>query len=349
MKANANLALLEIIRSEGLGIDAVSLGEVMRAFQAGFVPEQVSYNGNNVSDAEMEAVVSAGVHVSMDSISQLERHAWRFEGRALGLRINPDVGGGHHDHVITGGPESKFGIEHDRIQDAVAVATRYDVAIDGLQQHIGSGVLEVATFLHAMEVLLEAGRGLEGLRFIDFGGGFGIPYRPDERPFDLEGFGLDASRILSAFGKAPQREITFRFEPGRICVASCGTLLVTVTAVKRDRRHTFVGTDSGFNHLVRPVLYGSYHRIENLTNPDGHVERVSVVGNICESGDVFAKDRAMPRCREGDILALRDVGAYGYSMASTYNLRPRPAEVLITSAGPEVIRPRETLDELLAR
>lgn len=343
MKANANPALLQVIREEGLGIDAVSIGEVLLARRVGFLPDQISYNGNNVTDDEMRAVVEAGVHVTVDSLSQLERYGRLFPATRVGVRLNPDVGDGHHDHVITGGPEAKFGIDPDDLEDARAIASRTDVEIDGLQQHIGSGILDVKKFLNAMEVMLRVAERLPGLKFVDFGGGFGVGYKPDETDFDVGWLGVQSDALLDRF-TAKEPDVTFRFEPGRWLVAPCGTLYVTVTSIKRGKRHTFVGTDSGFNHLLRPALYGSWHTIENVTRPDAPVERVSVAGNVCESGDLFGKDRPLPKPEEGDILAIRDAGAYGWSMASCYNLRPRPAEVLLESAGPRLVRERESLE-----
>jgi len=347
MKANSNPTLLKIIHEEGLGADAVSAGEVALATHIGIPPEQVSYNGNNVTDDEMRAVMDAGVHVSVDSVSQLERYGTLFPGTSVGIRLNPDVGDGHHDHVITGGPDAKFGIDPEDLADARILAVRHDLTIDGLQQHIGSGILNPKKYMRGIDAMLRIARDFANLRFIDFGGGFGLPYQPKDTPFDLEGFAVRADKEIDKFRGRYGAAIEFRFEPGRYIVGTCGTLLVTVTSVKRGKRHTFVGTDSGFHHLLRPTLYGAYHRIVNLSHPDARVERVTVAGNICESGDLFATDRALPMPRVGDVLAIRDAGAYGYSMASTYNLRTRPAEVLITGDGPRLIRRRETLEDLL--
>ena len=345
MKANANPSLLSVIREEGLGIDAVSIGEVMRARRVGFATEQISYNGNNVTDEEMGAVRELGVHVTVDSLSQLERYGRLFPGTDVGLRLNPDIGEGHHDHVITGGPEAKFGVDHEDIEAAHCIASRHGLIISGLHQHVGSGILEVDRFVSAMEVMLEVAERFSGLRFVDFGGGFGVGYKPDEEDFDVAKLGAEVSHLLARF-RAKEPDVVFRFEPGRWIIAPCGTLYVTVTSVKRGKRHTFVGTDSGLNHLLRPALYGSWHAIENVSRPDAPAETVAVAGNICESGDLFCKGRAVPKPEEGDVLAIRDVGAYGWSMASSYNLRPRPAEVLVRPGGPQVIREREPLDAI---
>lgn len=348
LKANSNRRLLGIIREEGFGIDAVSEGEVRAALRAGFEPRRVSYTGNNSSDAELRAVHGLGVHVTVDSISALERFGRAFPDSSIGLRINPNFGDGHHAHVVTGGEDSKFGVAESEVQDALAAAARHRLKIDVVQQHIGSGILDSSMLTSAMGSLLEVAAGFPHLRVVDFGGGFGIPYRPGEEPLDLAFIAAAGTKMLSSWCKKTRYEGAFRFEPGRFVVAACGTLCTTVTTVKRTSKHTFVGTDSGFHHLLRPMVYDAYHRIENLSNPKGATEHVTVVGNICESGDVFARDRAITKCREGDLLAIRDAGAYGFSMASTYNLRPRPAEVLLPKEGaPELIRARESIDSLL--
>jgi diaminopimelate decarboxylase len=346
LKANANAAILRAIREEGLGADAFSLGEVLLAKRCGFPPGLISFNGNNVDDAELRAVADQGVHVCADGLSQLERLARLGVGGSVAVRLNPDVGAGHHDHVITGGPDAKFGIAPDEIPQALAIARKGSLAIDGIQQHIGSGILDADVFLLAVDALLDAARGLPDLRYADFGGGIGIPSRPGEKPFDLAAFGPKAAARLEAFRQRVGRAVTFRLEPGRFVVAESGSLLVRVTAIKRTREHVFVGTDSGFNHLIRPILYGAWHPVENLTNPDGAPVVVRVAGNVCESGDLFAVDRPLPEPREGDLLAIRNAGAYGWSMASPYNLRPRPAEVLFSGAAHRLVRRRETFDDL---
>jgi diaminopimelate decarboxylase len=346
MKANANPALLRVIRDEGLGVDAVSIGEVVLGRRCGFPADRISFNGNNVDEAEMRAVVEEGVHLCADSLSQLERFSRLRLGARAALRLNPDVGAGHHDHVITGGPDAKFGVAPDELPEALAIARSGGLVIDGVQQHIGSGILATDRLLFAVDVLLDAASRLPDLRYVDFGGGIGVPYRPEDQPFDLAGFGERVRERLERFRKSAGRDIAFRFEPGRYIVAECGALLVTVTAVKRTARHVFVGTDSGFNHLIRPMLYGAYHAIENLSNPRGAPVTVRVAGNICESGDLFAIDRELPEAREGDILAIRTAGAYGWSMASPYNQRPRPAEILVRGDSYRAIRRRETFDDL---
>ena len=337
MKANSNRAILDIVRQEGLYVDAVSVGEVLAAIDVGFSPDAISFNGNSINDEELRAVAETGTPITVDSISQLERYGRLFPNTRVGVRINPDVGDGHHDHVITGGPESKFGIDTDDLEDAWSAANRHGLLVDGLQQHVGSGILDPEVFIRAVEVMLRTADGTPGLSFVDFGGGFGVGYKPGEEDFDVLRFSELLRPILEPF-KVKHPGVSIRFEPGRWVVASCGTLYVTVTSIKRGKRHTFVGTDSGLNHLLRPALYGSWHTIENVSRPDARPERVTVTGNICEAGDLFARDRLLPMPREGDLLAIRHTGAYGWSMGSCYNLRPLPAEVMVGPDGPRCIR-----------
>jgi diaminopimelate decarboxylase len=348
LKANSNPEILRVVRDEGLGADAVSLGEALLARDVGFGPGVVSFNGNNVGDDELRGVIAAGIHVCVDGLAQLDRLIRLGHRAPVAVRLNPDVGAGHHGHVVTGGREAKFGLAPEELPRAVAAARAAGLGIDGVQQHIGSGILDVGVFLVAADALLAAAALVPALRYVDFGGGFGVPYAPGERPFDLAALARELAPRIAAFRTGGRRDVVFRIEPGRFVVAECGSLLVRVTAVKRTRTKTFVGTDSGFNHLARPMLYGAWHAIENVSNPRGRVETVSVAGNVCESGDLFASDRPLPEAREGDLLVIRDAGAYGYSMASTYNTRPRPAEVMLSAAGPRLIRRRETLDDLRA-
>jgi diaminopimelate decarboxylase len=347
MKANSNPEILRLVGAEGLGVDAVSLGEARAALAAGFPPERIALNGNNLPSSEMDAIFGLGVHQSVDSLSALDRFGLRHPGAALGIRLNPEIGAGHHAHVVTGGSRSKFGIDPADIPEVHRLARRHRLRIDGLQHHIGSGILDASVFLEAMAVLLEASRGFPDLVFVDFGGGFGVPYRPGDPRLDLGALAARAGPILAESRRTRPAGFRYRFEPGRFVVAESGTLLVTVTAVKHGRLRTFVGTDSGFHHLLRPMAYGSFHAIENQTRPSAPLEPVAVAGLLCESGDLFAEERLLPAPREGDVLAIRTAGAYGWSMSSNYNLRPRPAEVMVEDGRARLIRRAETVEDLL--
>ncbi len=350
-KANTNPRILEILREEGAGIDAVSPGEILAAFKAGFRPGQVMFTATSVTDEEMKFAIGRKVLVNVDSLSQLERYGRLNPGSRVCIRINPAVGAGHHDHVITGGPDSKFGIWVGDLDKAAAVAARYRLNIAGLHQHIGSGILDAGKLINAIDVILAAAKSFPGLEFVDFGGGIGVPYAPDEQPIDIIRLGERISSILSTFVKNYGKELEFIFEPGRYLVAESGALLCTVNTVKSTPKHKFVGVNTGFNHLIRPMAYGSYHQIISISNAEAdkkETEKAVIAGNLCESGDVFTiGDREMPVIKEGDVLAIMVAGAYGYSMSSNYNTRPKPAEILVSGKRMSVIRAAEKVADLM--
>jgi diaminopimelate decarboxylase len=330
MKANSAVPVLEIIRDEGLGIDAVSPAEVELALRVGFKPDQILFSANNMTDEEMFDGQARGVMLNIGELSRLERYGEAFPDSSVCVRINPEIGAGHHEHVITAGEKSKFGIPVERTEDILSTAERYGLRIVGLHQHIGSGILETDILWRAISVLIDAAGAFPDLEFINVGGGLGIPYRPDELPLELETWEADIVRPLtSLLGSLPASGTSIMFEPGRFLVSEAGTLVVCVNTIKKTRTRTFVGVDSGMGHLLRPALYNAYHSISNLSNPGGELQKYDVVGNICESADFFARDRAIQTIREGDLLAIQDTGAYGMSMSSFYNTRALPAEVFI--------------------
>lgn len=349
-KANTNMSILKVLHEEGSFIDTVSPGEIFLALKAGYSPEQILFTGNNVTDDEMRYAIEAGVLLNIDSLSQLRRYGKLNPGSQISLRINPDVGAGHHDHTITGGPDSKFGIYFSQAGEAKELARSHDLKVIGIHMHIGSGILDPAPFLMGMETLLTTAREFEyaELQFIDFGGGIGIPYRPEEERLDMADFGKKVGNTFKDWCDSYGRDLDLALEPGRYPVAEAGVLLTEVNTVKVTPHRRFVGTDSGFNHLLRPTMYGSYHPI-SVGNKADHADTVltDVCGNICESGDLFARDRMLPEIEEGDLVAIHNAGAYGYAMSSNYNSRPRPAEVLVKDGESRLIRKRETLDDLL--
>ncbi|HYE07160.1 MAG TPA: diaminopimelate decarboxylase [Planctomycetota bacterium] len=353
IKANACPAVAGAIVGEGFGIDAVAPGEVAMALRLGVAPERVLYTENNMTDAEQAEAVRQGVVICAGSLDRLRRLA-AAGVRECAVRFNPDVGAGAHAKIHTAGAASKFGVHHSQVDEVLAVEAGTGLRVVGCHMHIGSGSLDADAFVRAMDVILDVGRRLPHLRFVDFGGGIGIPYRPEERAVDLPALGAAASALMADFCRAYGRPLELRLEPGRFLVAEAGTLLTTVTSVKRNpdssdgAGRTYVGCDTGFNHLIRPCMYDAYHRIENLTRPHAVPAVIDVVGNICESGDVFARDRQLPMPELGDVLAIRDAGAYGLAMASTYNLRPLPAEVAIDHGVARLARRRQSVDDLLA-
>ena len=353
-KSNTNINVLKIFKELGSNVDTVSPGEIFIALKAGFKPEDLLFTPNNPSSEEMKYAIDRNIMVTVGSLSIIEEYAKIGGSRDICIRVNPDIGFGHHGYVITGGPKSKFGIYFDQMDRARDLASKLGLNIKGIHAHIGSGILEVDQFIEAMDMVLKTAGTMGDLDFVDFGGGIGVPYKPEEKPFDLDNFGKKASDFMRDFSGKYGRDLEFCFEPGKYLTAEAGYLLIKVTNRKETPLYKFVGTDSGFNHLIRPILYGSYHNIINCSNPDGKAEEVVVAGNICESGDVFTvgpdgpEPRKIPEAKIGDILAITHAGSYGFTMASNYNSRPRPAEVLIEDGKVRLIRKRETLEDLIA-
>jgi diaminopimelate decarboxylase len=340
-KANSNLAILRLLRRLGSNIECVSRGEIMAAQKAGFKKNQIIYTCSNASIEELKFAIKMAGQLNLDSIGQIKQYGLINPGGNISIRLNQGIGAGHHSHVITGGPDSKFGMTLEQIPEALGMARQYRLKIIGVHQHIGSNILDYKILIRAAKKLLSSARQFPDLKFIDFGGGLGVPYRPTDKPLDMRAFGLELSLLFGDFVARYGRPLKLVLEPGRFLVAEAGTLLVEVTDIKQTQRHRFIGVNSGFNHLLRPALYGSYHHIDNVSNPKGKYEVVAVAGNICESGDVFAKRRQIRQCRVGDILAIQTVGAYGFSMSSNYNLRPRPAEIMIDKNTVKLIRRRK--------
>lgn len=352
-KSNSNLAILSMLQGMGAGIDATSPGEIFLSLKAGFSPEDIIFTGVNSSPSDLEYCHEAGVQVNIGSLHLLDYWGERYPGTTVSVRVNPDVGAGHHDHTITGGPASKFGIYHDKIDQINEIANRHDLDIVGVHAHIGSGILETDAFIRAMDIILGTAGNVEGLKFIDIGGGIGIPYGPQESSVPLGELGIEISNRFSDFSREYGEDLELKIEPGRFIVAEAGTLLTTVTNMKSTSKFNFVGVDSGFNTLQRPIMYGSYHEVQNASRMDSPEGSYVVGGNLCESGDVFTRseegieERMMPIPEVGDVLAIRNSGAYGFSMASTYNSRLLPAEVMVSGGRAKIIRERQTLEDLL--
>ncbi|HAL74181.1 MAG TPA: diaminopimelate decarboxylase [Clostridiales bacterium] len=354
IKANNNLHLLCIAREEGMYADAMSPGEIIFLEKAGFRYDQMFFVPNNVSADELRFALDRNILTSLDSLAQLELMGEIAPGSRVAIRINPGVGAGHHEKVVTGGKKTKFGIAVDQLADVRRIASQYNLRIVGVNQHIGSLFMEPAPYLLAAENFLTLAEQFTDLELIDLGGGFGIPYHKlaGESRLDLNQLNHGLTRLVNDFVKRYGRDVVFKSEPGRYVVAECGVLLGTVHAVKTNGETTYVGTDLGFNVLARPVMYDSWHDIQVLRSgrPVSGLDKqpVTVCGNICESGDIIAKDRALPPIETGDALMVMDTGAYGYAMSSNYNNRLRPAEVLIRSNGEAVqIRRRDTFEDLL--
>lgn len=354
-KANTNPHLLRIIREEGLFADSMSPGELTMTRAAGFTKETTNYVCNNVSGEELALAAREAHLVSVDSLSQLEEFGRQVPGGAVMIRVNSDHGVGHHQKVITAGKSTKFGINVEYFGEAREICRRYDLKIAGLNQHLGSLFMAPDTYLNAMEWLLSVAEEFEHVRHIDFGGGFGMPYHKyaAEERLDIAAFRTRATTLLKNWMQKTGYRGTFSIEPGRYVVAECGICLGTVTATKNNGEARYACTDIGFNILPRPMLYDAFHDVEIYGPDNGEQNRrempQNIVGNICESGDVLHKNYTLPEIHKGDVLGLLDAGAYCYTMASPYNHRVRPAELLIRSDGSlKLIRRRETIEDIMA-
>lgn len=350
-KANSNLELLKIIESENIDVDAMSPGEMFVQKMAGFPAERIFYISNNVSADELRYAIDRGIMVSVDSLSQLRLYGEINPGGQVAVRFNPGAGVGHHEKVVTAGAKTKFGVQSNLIDDVKKIADEYDLKIVGINQHIGSLFLDEKQYIDCAKVLFEIAKQFNGLKFIDLGGGFGVPYKEQENRLDLSKVSERLHQIIDEFlNEYDNKEVIFKVEPGRYIVAECGMLLGEVYSVKENYGAKYVGTDLGFNVLARPVMYDSYHEIHvfKKNKDDNNTEKVNIVGNICESGDIIAKDRLLPKIVEEDIIGVMNTGAYGFAMSSNYNYRLKPAEVLITSDGKDkLIRRRDNFEDLV--
>jgi len=354
-KANSNLAVLKTLENEGANIDTVSPGEVLLALTSGFTPDRILFTGTSVRNDELKFLSESNVTVNIDSQSQLDRLLKISVPKVLSFRVNPEIGAGHHDHVITAGKQTKFGLWEKDAVKAYATAKQAGVEKFGIHMHIGSGILDPEPFVSALDKFLGIAKeiheqvGLE-FDFVDVGGGLGVPYKPEDKELDLT---IHSEKVLTLFKNKIQQyglgEPFFCVEPGRFLVADSCILLTTVNTLKSTPFKKFIGVDAGFNTLVRPAMYGSYHHIlvaNKICASDE--EKYDVAGPICESGDLLAKDRRLPIIEEGDLLAVLNAGAYGFSMSSQYNARPRAAEVLVKGGKYKLVREREQFDDLMS-
>lgn len=348
LKANNNPHLAKIILENNFGIDAVSIEEIKMGLFAGAAADTIMFTENNCTDAEMHEAVQLGVLINIGSLSRLEKFGQAYPGSSVCVRFNPNVGAASHATNITGGPDSKFGISFTDVPRVQEIAATYNLTIIGIHQHIGSGWLGLKEPLLALEVILDIAQKFSQLEFIDCGGGFGVPYQPEQKRLDLVTLGKKIQQRFEQFCLQYGKELELRFEPGRYIVAESGHLLTRVNTLKPSPEgKIFVGTDTGMNHLVRVAMYGSYHPIVNISKREGAPQKYDIVGNICECADFFAKDRELNEIHEGDILDIQIAGAYGMSMASEYQFRSRPAEVLIDTNGEaQIIRRRETFEAM---
>ena len=345
VKANSNLSILRLIHGLGAGLDTVSIEEVKLGLLAGVPADQIIYTPNGVSIEELEEARSLGVHINIDNLSVLELFGQRFPDTPVCVRINPHVMAGGNSNISVGHIDSKFGISIHQVPHIKRIVDLTGMHINGIHMHTGSDILDIDVFLYAAEILFEAAKSFDNLEFIDFGSGFKVPYKKDDIETPIEEFGQKLSERFNSFCKSYGKELTLSFEPGKFLVSQAGKFVAKVNVVKQTTSTVFAGVDSGFNHLMRPMLYGAYHEIENLSNPDGKPRFYSVVGYICET-DTFGSNRRISEINEGDLLVFHNAGAYCFSMASNYNSRLRPAEVLWINGKAELIRERETFEDL---
>ena len=346
VKALSNISVLKLFNTLGSGLDTVSIQEVKLGLAAGFDPQQIIYTPNGVGLKEIEDVSKLGVQINIDNLSILEQFGTKYPKIPVCIRINPHVMAGGNTNISVGHIDSKFGISIHQIPHILRIVDNTKMNINGIHMHTGSDILDVEVFLYASEILFDTAKHFKNLDFIDFGSGFKVPYKVGDIETNIEEFGEKLTKRFNAFCKDYGKQLTLAFEPGKFLVSEAGYFLVKVNAVKQTTSTVFAQVDSGFNHLIRPMLYGSQHEIINLSNPKGRERFYSVVGYICET-DTFANNRRINEIGEDDILCFRNAGAYCFTMSSNYNSRYRPAEVLWYKDKAHLVRKRETFDDIL--
>ena len=346
VKALSNINILKVFNKLGSGLDTVSIQEVKLGLEAGFDPKEIIYTPNGVSMEEIEAVAKLGVQINIDNLSILEIFGQDHPNIPVCIRINPHIMAGGNSKISVGHIDSKFGISIYQVPHIKRIVENTGMTINGIHMHTGSDILDIDTFLRATEILLDVVKQFKNIEFVDFGSGFKVPYKEGDISTDIEQLGVQLSERFNNFCKEYGSEVALMFEPGKFLVSEAGYFLAKVNVIKQTTSTVFAGIDSGLNHLIRPMLYDAYHHIENLSNPQGRERYYSVVGYICET-DTFGSNRRIAEIREGDILCFRNAGAYCFSMASNYNSRYRPAEVMVKNGTDYLIRARERFEDLL--
>lgn len=346
VKANSNVSILKLFKKLNSGIDTVSIQEVKLGLEAGFLPEEIIFTPNGVSLQEIEDAAKLGVQINIDNISILEQFGNHYPNIPVCVRINPHIMAGGNHKISVGHIDSKFGISIHQLPLINRVVDNTGMIINGIHTHTGSDILDIDVFLAATEIILNAAKDFKDLEFIDLGSGFKVPYKEGDISTNIEELGERLSKRFNKFCKEYGKELTLMFEPGKFLVSEAGYFLAHVNVVKQTTSTVFASIDSGFNHLIRPMMYDSYHHIHNISNPNGRERYYSVVGYICET-DTFGSNRRISEIREGDILCFNNAGAYCYSMSSNYNSRFKPAEVLVYNGKDYLIRKEETFEDLL--
>ena len=346
VKALSNLSILKYINYLGAGIDTVSIQEVLLGIKAGFSPEKIIYTPNGVSIKEIIKVSKMGVNINIDNLNMLEQFGSTHSEIPVCIRINPHVMAGGNNKISVGHIDSKFGISIHQIPLLLRIVENTNIKVNGIHMHTGSDILDIEVFIHAAEILFETASKFENLEFIDFGSGFKVPYSPGDNETNIEELGSKLSKRFNEFCDDYGKELTLTFEPGKFLVSEAGNFLCSVNSIKQTTSTVFAQIDSGFNHFVRPMMYGSNHYIENISNPDDSERFYSIVGYICET-DTFATNRRISMISEGDILCFKNAGAYCFSMASNYNSRYKPSEILFYNNEFTEIRKRESFEDLI--
>lgn len=346
VKALSNINILRLFNELGAGLDTVSIQEVKLGLAAGVVPSSIIYTPNGVSLEEIEEVAALGPQINIDNLSLLEQFGTKHPKVPVCIRINPHIMAGGNTNISVGHIDSKFGISIHQMPHLLRIVENTGMNINGIHMHTGSDILDIEVFLRASEILFDAAVHFKDLEFLDFGSGFKVPYKPGDIETDIEELGQKLTKRFQEFCESYGRDLTLAFEPGKFLVSEAGKFLVKVNVIKQTTSTVFAQVDSGFNHLIRPMFYGSQHEIHNISNPGGKERFYSVVGYICET-DTFASNRKISEIKEGDILSFSNAGAYSFTMASNYNSRVRPPEVLWHKGKALLIRQREEFEDLL--
>tara|TARA_R110002020_G_scaffold129772_1_gene290313 strand:- start:1668 stop:2900 length:1233 start_codon:yes stop_codon:yes gene_type:complete len=346
-KALSNINILKLVKKAGEGVDAVSIEEIRICMKAGFKAAEIMYTPSGVNFREVQEAVELGVIVNLDSIPLMEEFGVAYGNTIPAcIRINPHIMAGGNAKISTGHIQSKFGISIQQLPEILEVVKRFDLKIKGLHIHTGSDILDAEIFLRGGNVLFEAAMNFPDLAFLDFGGGFKVAYKSGDPSTDIREVGTKVSAAFNEFCEKYGRKLELWLEPGKFLVSESGYLIVESNLVKKTPQITFVGVDSGLNHLIRPMMYDAFHDVYNLSNPEGELNSYNVVGYICET-DTLAKERRLAKVGKGDLLVFKNAGAYGFSMSSNYNSRLRPAEVLVWEGRANLIRNREIFDDLI--
>jgi diaminopimelate decarboxylase len=347
-KSLTNIHILDVVKRAGCNVDCSSINEAKLALHVGFAPQNILYTSNSVSFEEICEAVSLGINVNIDSLSNLEKFGAKFgNSYPVGVRVRPNIMAGGNLKISTGHDKSKFGIPVTQLTELKSIQAQYQINIATLHIHTGSEIKDVSVFIQSADVFDTLLDQFPTVNVLDFGGGFKVPYKPDEKGTDIALLGAEVNKAMLRLSEKYGRTLTAWFEPGKYMVSECGYFIAKVNVMKKSGDIEFAGIDTGLNHLIRPMFYDSYHHIDNISNPNGAPKQYAVVGNICET-DTFAWDRTIPEIKEGDFLVFFNAGAYGYEMASNYNARYKPAQVLFENGIPKLISRRDTFEDLLS-